>query len=151
MKLRAQLDNFYNLDPGLACKDKTLTQQHFAEEVDINTIVRRFNLTGQLPEAVAMPTYADFEEIFDFQTAMNTIRAAQEAFMAMPHPIRTRFHNDPAEFVAFCSDPENRPEAAKMGLVERKPEGEPSPTTPPAASPSGLPTPEQTTPKVSKS
>ena len=61
---------------GLKCEDATRTQQQFAEEADINTIVERFNLTGQLPQDVRPPQYADFEGVFDFKSAMNAIRAA---------------------------------------------------------------------------
>lgn len=104
-------------ESALHCKDPTLTKQSFAEEVDINTIVRRFNITGELPTNVRMPEYGDFEGIFDFTSAMNAIRAAQESFDAMPADVRSRFHNDPAQFVDFCSNQANRQEAEKLGLV----------------------------------
>lgn len=116
-------------ETALRCEDPTLTKQAFAEEVDINTIVRRFNLTGQLPENVHMPTYADFEDIFDFQTAMNAVRQAEESFNEMPAHIRARFHNNAAEFVDFCSDEDNRPEAEKLGLVQKKSEPKQEPAT----------------------
>lgn len=103
---------------ALLCPDPSRTKQSFAEDADINTIVRRFNLTGQLPTGIRMPTYGDFSEVFDFHTAMNAIAKARESFDAMPAHIRARFHNDPAEFVDFCSNEENRQEAIKMGLVE---------------------------------
>lgn len=102
---------------GLECKDPTRTQQHFAEETDINTIVERFKITGQLPENVRMPTYADFDEIYNFQDAMNAIRLAEESFAAMPANVRRRFNNDPAQFLEFCYDDNNREEAIRMGLV----------------------------------
>jgi len=124
---------------GLACKDKTKAQQQFAEEVDINTIVRRFNLTGQLPENVRMPTYADYDELFDFHSAMNAIRQATEAFNAMPARIRARFHNDPAELVEFCSDENNLEEAQKLGLVNPKQAEATLPPTPAAAAPAAAP------------
>lgn len=104
-------------ETGLECLDPTLAQQQFAEEADINTIVNRFGLTGELPTAVRMPTYADFEEAIDYHSAMNVIAAARESFMAMPAEVRLRFGNDPAAFVAFCSDEGNRAEAAKLGLL----------------------------------
>lgn len=123
-----------NYDPKAASDESALgdfdaskTQQHFAEECDINTIVKRFNLTGQLPENIRTPTYGDFDGVFDFQTAMNAIRAAEEAFAAMPAEIRTRFNNDPGRFVDFCSDLTddlndfaNRAEMERMGLVVPK-------------------------------
>lgn len=104
-------------ESGLKCEDPSLTHQSFADEVDINTIVRRFNLTGQLPTNVHMPTYQDFEGIFDYHTAMNAIAQAHESFDTMPADVRARFHNDPAEFIDFCSNTANREEAIKLGLV----------------------------------
>lgn len=116
--------NAYNYDrnlasdeSGLRCDDVSLTKQSFAEEADINTIVRRFHLTGQLPENVRAPQYQDFEGVFDFHSAMNAVAAAGESFDAMPAEVRSRFHNNPAEFVDFCSDAANREEAVKLGLV----------------------------------
>lgn len=116
-------------ETGLACNDESLCQQQFVEEVDINTIVRRFGLDGELPESVVMPQNSDFEEIFDFQSAMNAVVAARESFDEMPARIRSRFHNNPAEFVDFCSNPDNRDEALKLGLVE-KPATSESPAQP---------------------
>lgn len=105
---------------GLKCEDESLTKQSFAEDADINVIVRRFGLTGQLPQGIVAPTYADFEGVYDFQSAMNVLREAEEAFAAMPAGIRSRFGNDPAQFVSFCDDPANREEAKKLGLVFEK-------------------------------
>lgn len=112
--------NAVSQETGVECLDPSLAKQSFAEEVDINTIVRRFNLTGQLPDNVRAPTYADFEGIFDFHSAMNAVASAGEAFDAMPAEVRSRFHNNPAEFVDFCSDEKNRVEAEKLGLLFKK-------------------------------
>lgn len=107
-------------ETGIECKDKTLTQQHLAEEADINTIVKRFNLTGQLPTNVRMPTSGDFTNVPSFDEAMHALVQAREAFQAMPANVRARFHNNPAELVAFCDDPENLQEARKLGLVPKE-------------------------------
>lgn len=107
-------------DTGLAIEDNeqnNRTKQEFAEEVDINTLLRRFHITGQLPENVRAPTYADFTEVHDFHSAANAIAEANEAFEQMPAEVRYRFHNDPEQFVTFCDDPNNRAEAEKLGLV----------------------------------
>lgn len=112
----------YNMDiaserHGLDCPEKTLTQQQFAEEVNINTIVERFGVTGELPENIRVPQEGDFEGVTDYQTAMNIVRAAQEAFMEMPAGVRARFHNNPQEFLEFTNDPANRDEAARLGIL----------------------------------
>lgn len=114
----------YNYDVDLAsdesalrCNDESLAQQNQKEESDINTIVRRFGLSGELPTNVRMPQYGDYTGITDYQSALNAVNEAQSAFMRMPADIRTRFNNDPEEFVQFCLDDKNRAEAEKLGLV----------------------------------
>jgi len=114
----------YNYDPdqasieaGLSCPESTLAKQSFAEEADINTIVRRFNLTGELPKNVEVPEYADFEEIYDYHSAMNVIAKAHESFDSMPANVRARFQNDTGAFVDFCNDPKNINEMVDLGLA----------------------------------
>lgn len=101
---------------------ESMTQQQFAEEVDINTIVRRFGLTGQLPENVRVPEYGDFTGISDYQSALNAVIAADEMFMAMPADVRAKFDNDPQKMLVFLGDDKNRDEAVKLGLVNKPPE-----------------------------
>jgi phage internal scaffolding protein len=102
---------------GLVCEDPSLAQQHAKDETDINTIVRRFGLTGELPSNVRVPQYGDFTHTTDYHTAMNAVLAANEAFMQLPADVRTRFNNDPGALVDFVSDDNNRAEAEKLGLV----------------------------------
>jgi len=102
---------------ALVCPEPTLAQQHAKDECDINTIVRRFGLTGELPSNVRAPQYGDFTMATDYHTAMNAVIAANESFMQLPADIRTRFNNDAGAFVDFCSDENNRAEAEKLGLV----------------------------------
>lgn len=102
---------------GLGNFDESKTQQSFLEECDINTIIRRFGLGGDIPTGVRMPVYGDFTGINDFQSAMNAIAVANEAFDAMPAEVRRRFNHDPGQFVDFCLDDKNRDEAVKLGLV----------------------------------
>lgn len=102
---------------SLVCEDPSKAQQHAKDECDINTIVRRFGLTGELPSGVRAPTYGDFTHATDYHTAMNAVIAADAAFMQLPADIRTRFNNDAGAFVDFVSDDNNRAEAEKLGLV----------------------------------
>lgn len=106
-----------SLESGVLNDSPSLTKQSFAEECDINTIVERFGLTGELPTDIRAPQYADFDEIFDYHSAMNAVAQAREAFDAMPADVRARFSNDPGAFVDFCADENNRDEAVKLGLV----------------------------------
>jgi len=117
--------NPYNYDvdeasneSGLYCSDPSLTQQHQKDDADINVIVERFGLTGQLPNAISEPQYGDFTNVSDYHSAMNAVRAAQESFMELPAKLRSRFDNDPAKFIDFVTDDNNRQEAVSLGLVK---------------------------------
>lgn len=119
-----------SLESALFCKDDSLASQASKDECDINVIVRRFGVTGQLPRGARLPTYGDFEGVFDYGSALRVIRAADAAFMSLPADVRARFLNDPARFVDFCSDPANLPEMRKLGLAnEEKPEVKENPTS----------------------
>ena len=107
-------------ETGLKCEDVSLAQQHQKDESDINTIVRRFGLTGELPENVRMPIYADYTGITNYHDAMNAVIEADSAFAQMPAEIRSRFDNSAEKFVEFCLDDNNRAEAEKLGLVKPK-------------------------------
>lgn len=102
---------------GLRCKDASRTSQEFRDEVDINTICRRFGLTGELPENVPMVLQGDFTNVHDFRSAHDLIVAAREGFQAQPAEVRARFRNDPQEFLAFVSSDQNYDEAVRLGLV----------------------------------
>lgn len=98
---------------------ETKTQQHFGDEVDINTIVRRFGITGQMPFGSAQGFYGDFTGITDYDDALDKIREAEEKFMKLPPDVRERFNNDPAEMVRQASSLE---EAEFMARVTPQPE-----------------------------
>lgn len=137
MKLAAQLDSFdqASLASGLVIppdlvdektgevlRRESLTQQEFAEEVDINTIVKRFGLTGELPETLRVPVSGDFTNATDYHTALNLIIEADNAFLELPPKLRDRFNQDPAQLMAFLEDPGNLKEAQELGLVNKAPE-----------------------------
>ena len=71
-------------ETALDCGDESVTQQCFKDECDINILLAKLPVTGQLPDNVRVPQYVDFEEAFDFQSSMNVIRAAEEAFWRCP-------------------------------------------------------------------
>lgn len=123
--------NKASIESGLKCLDESKTKQSFKEETDINTIVRNFGLTGELPNRnMRPPQYGDYSEVVDFKTAMDAVAAADQAFMQLPAQMRKRFGNDPQELLEFLENDENRAEAEKLGLVPKKvAEGPPGPVT----------------------
>lgn len=95
----------------------SMTKQSDMEDADINNIVNRFIRTGELPTNIRTPSYADYEGITDYHTAMNVITEAQSNFNKLPPAIRARFDNDPGQFVEFVTDPKNLEEVRGMGLA----------------------------------
>lgn len=115
-------------ESALECLDESKAIQSAEEESNINTIVRRFGISGELPGGYAMPQSGDFTNIPDFHTAMNLVRKAQEEFVKVPAEVRARFNNDPGRFMDFFDDPANYDEALKLGLVNARPPVPPSGT-----------------------
>lgn len=109
-----------SIDSSLKCLDPSRTIQEQKDEADINNIVRRFGLTGELPKNIRIPQYGDFTGITSYQDALNQVIAADEAFMKLPAEIRAKFQNDPEQFVEFCLDEKNRSQLAEMGLLSKK-------------------------------
>lgn len=132
--LRTEYDDeqeMYSEMSALTCTDESRAIQSQAEEADINTIVRRFGITGHLP-VVDRPMYAgDFSDVDDFQSAMNAVRRGEEAFMALPAEVRTEFRNDPQRYFEFCTEVDengslrNLERMRKMGLAVPAVEPEP--------------------------
>jgi phage internal scaffolding protein len=124
--------NPYNYDmalaseeSGLECKDPSLAQQHMKDECDINVLVERFGVTGSMLVAPIEPSYGDFSGVGDYHTALNKIKAADEAFMALPAKIRAKFDHDPNALLNYLQNAENRDEAIQIGLIDGKPVVEP--------------------------
>jgi len=94
------------------------TKQSFKDECDINTIMSRYQSTGEMPVInERAPQYLDATGM-DFQDMQNKVVEAQNLFNDLPSSLRNRFHNDPAEFLEFCGDPANRDEMSKLGLLK---------------------------------
>lgn len=108
-----------------------VTQQQFKEECDINTIVKRFGITGELPQHQRHPlpddtTYGHTE----YRELLDHVIKVQRAFNDMDVNVRNRFANDPAKLLDFVDDPKNQEEAVRLGIAVAKPA--PPPPAPPA-------------------
>jgi phage internal scaffolding protein len=113
---------------GLECKDPTKAQQQFKDEVNINTIVHNFGVTGERPPVMQYPEPQEFIEATDFQTSMNVVVKARESFQTLTSKQRARFNNDPQRFMEFIHNAENQDEAIKLGLAtDNRPKEPPKP------------------------
>lgn len=108
-------------------KKPSLTKQEFAQECDINVLMKRYQKTGLFPQRPGdVPRYVSNIGAPDFQTALNLVMTAESEFKSLNSELRKRFDNDPYKFYEFVNNPENAEEAIKLGLRE-KPLQEPGP------------------------
>lgn len=117
-------------EDGLPQESKT--QQSFQLEVDINEIVRRCGIKDhELPVAPPIDPrfYGDVSDLPDLRTALDRVKDASDRFMALPAPLRARFHNRPALLYDFVMREENFEECCRLGLLQAP--SPPPPPTPP--------------------
>lgn len=110
--------------PKLMCtKEENRTKQSFKNMCNINEIMKKYKKNGELPGIIKEnPKYGDFTNVPTYQEGLNTIIKAQAQFDALPSNVRKRFHNEPAEFLEFVNNEENKDEMIKMGLAVKKEE-----------------------------
>lgn len=101
----------------------SLTQQNFAQEADINAKMSqymkgpgRMGLPIGNPMASRKPMFGDFSNI-DYHAMLNTVTQIDSMFHRLPARLRGRFRNRPELLLEWVSNPDNRKEAVKMGLI----------------------------------
>ena len=116
-------------EPVDLCFDEpSRTRQEFADECDINVLMRKFEATGVVSHVnERQPMYLDLSDgVPDLATALDIVREANLAFMSLPARARAEFDNDPVKFVAFAQDPENMQQMVDWGLAVFTPEAQPA-------------------------
>lgn len=115
--------------------EPSLTQQSFKDDADINVLVRRFGLDNMpIPPYADDPSYyGDFTNVPDLRTALELVRDAENRFMDLDAKLRAKFDNNPAKLWHWINDPDNGPEAVRLGLLRApEPPAEKAGETPPA-------------------
>jgi len=93
-------------------------KQSFKKECDINNILALYAKTGLLtPVTKRSPAFVDVSFVGDYRQAVENVRIADEMFMELPSAVRSEFDNDAAEFLDFCTNPDNEDEMRDMGLL----------------------------------
>lgn len=106
---------------ALLCEDRSLTKQADAEACDINKIMARYEKQGILNHvSLNQGFYADVSNVPDYQGSLAVVESAETLFMSLPADLRARFENDPQKYFDFVSNPANKPELEKLGLLKSK-------------------------------
>lgn len=105
---------------GLSCSKPSLTKQAFKKDCDVNAILGRWQKTGLLEHVSRFQgRYEDLGGVVDYQTALNQVHEAQDAFMTLPSKIREKFGNDPGAFLAFVEGA-SESDLRELGLLPTK-------------------------------
>ncbi len=94
--------------------DDGRTKQSFADETDINIILKRAQRTGTISHlAKHEGRYADFSN-FDFQENLLMLSRGREIFDELPVELRSEFEQSPAQFFKYVNDPANVDRLAEL-------------------------------------
>ena len=115
--------------PQLDCggPDASMTHQEFRDECDINNIMKRFERSGMIDHVNSRQgDFGDFSEVPDYQSALNAVMDAEEAFMGLDARLRDEFGNDPGEFLTWfegASEDDKREKGLLPEAVDAEVEG----------------------------
>ncbi len=101
---------------------ESLTQQHFAKEADIKTIIKKHDRTGIISHvARGVAHYGDYSEVNEYRESLDIVNHANESFAELPSEVRAYFNNDAGEFFEFATDPKNEEKMVELGLKAAPP------------------------------
>lgn len=75
------------LDASDTEDNKDMARQEYAQEADINYMLSRFGIT----QPRGAPTYGEWDDTIDLQTAIAAVETAQEAYRELPEELRRKF------------------------------------------------------------
>ncbi len=96
------------------------TKQSFKKDCDINHIMAKYQKTGVITHLAENKAQYGFASSNDFRTSVQLVKDAEELFAGLPSKLRRKFNESPSDFLAFCEDPDNRSEAALLGLLNEE-------------------------------
>ncbi len=99
---------------------ETRAKQAHRDECDINMIMAKFVKTGVMDHQQKHQESYGFATSIELHEALSTVAKANSMFEDLPSSIRTKFHNQPGEFLDFVQDPENTAELVELGLATAK-------------------------------
>lgn len=75
------------LDASDTEDNKDMARQEYAQEADINYMLSRFGIT----QPRGAPTYGEWDDTIDLQTAIAAVETAQQAYRELPEELRKKF------------------------------------------------------------
>lgn len=108
---------------------ESMTRQDQAEACNINNIYRKTQ-QGQLSlMSNKAPTFGDFSDVGTYDTILESINEANEAFMALPSEVRKLYNNDPEMYYekvteGAIADAKEKAELARLATAFQEEQNE---------------------------
>ena len=108
----------HSIRPVLDFTDSVdMCEQHHRDSVSIRNIIASYRRTGMMQQsAIRAGTFMDTINSPDFIEAQRILATANSVFESVPAAIRQEFDNDPAAFLEFIQNPENRNKMIEFGF-----------------------------------
>lgn len=103
----------------------SMVRQAFKDEADINNIVARYEVSGQLPLTEQQARFGDVSDVRDYKASLDFVREATEDLEAMPQDARVRFFEDPRQFMSDLENAKNRDDLVQLGIFDAPESPEP--------------------------
>lgn len=98
---------------------EVLTEQNHKGAVDINKIVATHGIDRIAETQQVMALSFDTDPYNNFQEMMEMVAKGREAFMSLPAETRDEFRNDPARYMDYVQNPDNRDALIERGWIEK--------------------------------
>ena len=96
----------------------SMAKQSFKNDCDIHHILKRYDKSGVLDHVNdSKARYGDFVNVDDYHASLDKVMRSEELFDSLPSKVRSKFENDPGQFLDFVGNPENRDEMIELGLM----------------------------------
>ena len=106
-----------NAPRGVNFTEPSLTEQSHAETVNINNVMARYQRNRLLDHVnMHQGTYNDYVDAPSYYEAQVAIANANSMFETVPSEIRANFNNDPAQFLGWIQNPDNREAIEEYGF-----------------------------------
>lgn len=96
----------------------SLTKQSFKNECDINTIVQRFQNTGQIPVQNTLDPQYGIAPDLDLKTALDHVKDLQREFDDLKPQEKQIFDNNPEKYASFLSQYDQAPESFYREIID---------------------------------
>jgi len=93
-------------------------EQSHKDEVNINKIVKKHGMDLIAKTAALQQFTFDENPHNDFQEMMNALLKAKDSFESVPSEIRKQFNHDPAQFMDFVRNTDNKQQLIDWGLAK---------------------------------